>query len=110
MDESRELERLDAWGAIEDRDLQKIDEGYKMWEAFRAGRKLKRTIPGKELLPWPFCARFYTKFWHEKYLVKPPFYDHARYFTNGKERIATIQPYLIDVAMEESTHTLQQRC
>jgi hypothetical protein len=99
------LEKLDAWGAIEDRDADKVREGHKMYDAFRAGRDLKRVIPGKEFLPWLFRARFYSKFWRENYDIKPPFYDHVRYFTNGKERIATIQPYLLAVALEESTHT-----
>ncbi len=108
MDKRGELERLDAWGAIEDRDIQKVDEGYKMFEAFRAGRNLKRVIPSREIIPWLFRARFYSKKWNETYPILPPFYDHARYFASGKERIVTIQPYLLSVALEKSTHTHQQ--
>jgi hypothetical protein len=108
MDKYRELERLDAWGAIEDRDVQKVDEGYKMFEAFRAGRNLKRVTSAREFIPWMFHAKLYSKKWRETYSILPPFNDHERCFVAEKERIVTIQPYLLSVALEESTHTHQQ--
>jgi hypothetical protein len=101
------LEKLDAWGAIEDRDADKVREGHKMYDAFRAGRDLKRVIPHKEFLPWLFRARFYSKVWHETCRIRAPFHDHERCFLNGKERIVTFQPYLLAVALEEGEQTYQ---
>jgi hypothetical protein len=103
MNKYSKLKTLDAWGAIEDDDVEKVNEGYEMFEHFRAGRNLKRVPLTMEMIPWLFKARFYSKMWEENYAVRVPFRDHVRYFVNKgtKERTATIQPYLLTVAQKE---------
>jgi hypothetical protein len=103
MNKYSKLKTLDAWGAIEESNAETINKGYEMFENFRAGRNLRRVPLTMEMIPWLFKARFYSKKWEDNYLVSTPFRDHVRYFVDKdtKERIATIQPYLLSVALKD---------
>lgn len=103
----KQLVAVDAWGSIEERNSPKILLGKEMFEKFCAKRELKRihTCEGDGIdpLPWLLKYKIGSEGWSEFYPVQFPFTDHRRYFVdkNTKQRIVTIQPYLLTVAKKE---------